>query len=110
MKKIYITLTVAVIVLFAGPMAEEEALALFEEIRQSEYEWAVQQWEKEMHIKTTSRTSTRRNIWTKVPTAMPNNTASSNEALNVVPPLTAPPVNNAPQNPVDVIVPTVPKI
>lgn len=62
MKKIYIILGTTLLLL-ASPMGEERALALFNGIKQSEYDWVIEQWDGEMKIKTNSRSSTRKSVW-----------------------------------------------
>ncbi len=62
MKKIYIIIGLTLLLL-ASPMGEERALALFNSIKQSEYDWVVEKWNAEMHIKTQSRSSTRKSVW-----------------------------------------------
>lgn len=62
MKKIYIIIGLTLLLL-ASPMGEERALALFNSIKQSEYNWVVEQWDAEMQIKTQSRSSTRKSVW-----------------------------------------------
>jgi len=83
MKKIYTIITIGVVMLVAAPMAQEEALALFEKIRTSEYNWAVRQWEKEMKIKVHSRSSRRKSIWQENHELLPTET-KSNEGLRTV--------------------------
>jgi len=62
MKKIILSLML-VTGLMASPMLEQEAMALFESIKKSEYKWALAQWKDEMHIKTRSRASSRQSTW-----------------------------------------------
>lgn len=62
MKKIYI-LIILTIGLMASPMPQDEALSLFKEIKDKEYNWVLAQWSKEMTIKTQSRSSTRKSVW-----------------------------------------------
>ncbi len=61
MKKIYILLIIT-IALMASPMPEDKALSLFASIKKSEYNWVLDKWEKEMKIKTRSRSSSRKSL------------------------------------------------
>ncbi len=62
MKYIWI-LIVASISLSGGIMPEAKALDLFVSIKKKEYNWVLQEWRKEMKIKTASRVSLRRSVW-----------------------------------------------
>ncbi len=62
MKKIYLLITLTIVVL-ATPLTQERALELFEAIKQSEYSWVVAQWDNEMKIKSQSRSSGRKSLW-----------------------------------------------
>ena len=79
MKKLYLFIILTIIVV-ATPLTEEKALELFEKIRQSEYSWVVQQWNMEMKIKTSSRTSTRSSVWNN--NQNPTNTQSNASLIN----------------------------
>ena len=43
-----------------APMQEQEAASRFAHIKQSQYQWVLDQWRKEMRIKINSRSSTRK--------------------------------------------------
>ena len=62
MKKTYVFIALT-LGLMASPMSEEKALSLFTEIKQKEYNWVISQWEKEMTVKTKSRSSSRKSVW-----------------------------------------------
>lgn len=79
MKKLYLLIILTIIVV-AAPITQEKALELFDKIKQSEYSWAVQQWNMEMKIKTTSRTSTRSSVWDN--NQNPSNTQSNASLIN----------------------------
>lgn len=63
MKKIYILISLTVMLMATAPMTEEKALELFEAIKQSEYSWVISQWDNEMKIKTQTRSSGRKSLW-----------------------------------------------
>ena len=79
MKKLYLLIILTIIVI-AAPLTQEKALELFDKIKQSEYSWAVQQWNMEMKIKTGSRTSTRSSVWDN--NQNPNNPQSNASLIN----------------------------
>lgn len=63
MKKIYI-LILCTVFLSASPLLhEEEALKVFQTIKQQEYNTIVKLWEEEMKQRRHSRTSQRKDIW-----------------------------------------------
>ena len=97
MKKLYLLIILTIIVV-AAPITEEKALELFNKIKQSEYSWAVQQWNMEMKIKTNSRTSTRSSVWNnnQNPINPQSNASLINRAVNINGNNYNPPVNNNP--------------
>jgi hypothetical protein len=115
MKKIYVILGLTLL-LMAAPMGEERALALFNSIKQSEYSWVVEQWDAEMHIKTQSRSSTRKSIWESDhnPRDIRENMALHNTAnlqpqiVTEEPPPLLPPTNSTPSNSTPVVPPQEP--
>lgn len=62
MKKIYLIIG-ATLLLAAAPLTEEEAQALFNAIKQSEYSAVITLWDNEMKIKTQIRSSGRESVW-----------------------------------------------
>lgn len=62
MKKIYLIIG-ATLLLAAAPLSEEEAQALFDSIKQSEYSSVIALWDNEMKIKTQTRSSGRKSVW-----------------------------------------------
>ena len=62
MKKIYLLIG-ATLLLVAAPLTEEEAQALFDTIKQSEYSSVIALWDNEMKIKTQTRSSGRKSVW-----------------------------------------------
>jgi len=83
MKKIiFIVLTVG---LMASPMSEDKALALFEEIKRTEYNWVLAQWKNEMTIKTQSRSSVRKSVWGNSGYQAQLTTQQTHDPLRVIP-------------------------
>lgn len=63
MKKKYI-LILSTVILSASPLLhEEEALEIFQTIKQQEYNAILKLWEEEMKQQRHSRTSQRKDIW-----------------------------------------------
>jgi len=63
MKKIYILILFTVILSASPLLSEEEALKVFQTIKQHEYHTVVKLWEKEMRQQLHKRTSQRKSIW-----------------------------------------------
>lgn len=49
--------------LMATPLSEEKVLALYDEIKQSEYAEVIALWNNEIKLKSQSRSSGRKSIW-----------------------------------------------
>ena len=92
-KPILLSLLLSISILAAtAPMTEQEAQPLFQQIKKSEYRWVLAQWRKEMHIKTRSRSSSRRSGIDKTPYNDPLRTIVDPQAPNYPPvdPITLP--------------------
>ena len=62
MKYVYVAVILTVSLL-ASIMPKEEALSLFAQIRNSEYNWVLAQWRNHINVKMHSRSSSRHVTW-----------------------------------------------